>query len=90
MEEKQWYNGKEALQYLRERWGAGFENWSAGAFRAHCFRWNIEAPLSTGTANFWDKKTLDNIPKPDIHRERRPSRRKKSQQAGGEDMHHRC
>src|SRR5579885_944551 len=75
----------QAIAYLREKWGPKFANWSEDSFKHYRLKHGIRPILGA----YFTKEQLDSLPMPDRSKSR-PGRRKKSQQAGGEDMHHRC
>lgn len=73
--EKEFLNGREAVQYLAKRWE--IESYSLGAFRVYRNRLGIEPDLGTENASFWRKETLDHIPKPKARGRPRGTRSKK-------------
>jgi hypothetical protein len=85
--EKEYYDAGEAVIYLAKKWG--MKSYSVDAFKMLRHRRGIKPDIEAKTASLWKKSTLDTIEKPDRGGQRsyapRPNRRKKSQQAGGED-----
>lgn len=60
--ENEFLNGREAVQYLRERWK--LESYSESAFRVYRMRHEIKPDLTSGNTTFWRRETLDKIPQP--------------------------
>jgi len=70
-------NRDQAIQYLRDKWGPKFANWSEDSFKHYRLKYGVRPILGA----YFTREQLDGLPMPDRSKPR-PSRRKKSQQAG--------